>query len=95
MLFRCLRNAILEEKRGHSSGSEPFGGLGIFVDSKKVKSATGSDDDGRAVRCSWIRSKDRDLDFSMLRTNETEFSRIKAKMIGANGRKLKIKVSDG
>src|SRR4029453_15650880 len=39
MRLRCLVNAVLEEKRGHAPGSEPFGGLGIFVDSKKVKSA--------------------------------------------------------
>jgi hypothetical protein len=60
MRLRCLVDAILEEKRGHATGSKPFGGLGAFtIDNKKVKSATGRDDDGRAVRCSWIRSKDR------------------------------------
>ena len=43
MRFRRLRNAILEDKRGHAPGSKPFGGLGAFIiDKKKVKSATGA-----------------------------------------------------
>ena len=40
-----------------------------------------------------LKNNYRDLDYSTLKTNEAEFSRIKAAVINANGQKKKIKVS--
>jgi predicted Zn-dependent protease len=40
-----------------------------------------------------LKNNYRDLDYSALKTNEAEFSRIKAAIINSNGRKKKIKVS--
>ena len=40
-----------------------------------------------------LKNNYRDLDYTTLKTNEAEFSRIKAATINANGQKKKIKVS--
>ena len=40
-----------------------------------------------------LKNNYRDLDYSALKTNETEFLRIKAAIINSNGQKKKIKVS--